>query len=85
MINKDIFREYDIRGIADQDLLDPVVEMLGRGFAQFIRPKGLSTVTIGYDARLSSPRLRDALARGLQGAGMKVIDLGLCPTPAQAS
>jgi len=82
MINTEIFREYDIRGIADRDLTSPVVEALGRGFAEYIRPKGVTTVTVGFDARLSSPRLRDAIAKGLIDAGMNVIDLGLCPTPA---
>ncbi len=80
--NPEIFREYDIRGIADRDLTDPVVEMLGRAFAEYLRPKGVSRATIGWDARLSSPRLRDAMARGLSGSGIEVVDLGLCPTPA---
>ena len=80
--NPDIFREYDIRGIADRDLTDPVIELLGRAFSEYLRPSGVTTVTIGYDARLSSPRLRDALTRGLIAAGLNVIDIGLCPTPA---
>lgn len=82
IFNPDIFREYDIRGIADRDLTDPVIEMLGKAFAQYLRPSGVTIVTIGYDARLSSPRLRDALARGLTASGVDVIDIGLCPTPA---
>lgn len=82
LFNKDIFREYDIRGIADRDLVDSVIELLGRAFAEYLKPTGVSTVTIGYDARLSSPRLRDALGRGLTASGLNVIDLGLCPTPA---
>lgn len=80
--NPDIFREYDIRGVADRDLTDPVIEMLGRAFARYLVPSGVDRVTIGYDARLSSPRLRDALARGLTASGVDVIDIGLCPTPA---
>ena len=80
--NPDIFREYDIRGIADRDLADPVVESLGRAFGRYLAPAGAQTVAVGYDARLSSPRLRDAVARGLISEGLDVIDLGLCPTPA---
>ena len=80
--NPEIFREYDIRGIADRDLTDPVIEMLGKAFAQYLRPIGINKVTIGYDARLSSPRLRDALGRGLTASGFDVVDIGLCPTPA---
>jgi phosphomannomutase/phosphoglucomutase len=80
--NPEIFREYDIRGIADRDLTDPVIESLGRAFAGHVRPRGASAVTIGYDARSSSPRLRDALARGIVASGLAVVDIGLCPTPA---
>jgi len=80
--NKEIFREYDIRGIADRDLVDPVIELLGKAFADYLRPSGVTTVTVGYDARLSSPRLRNALSRGLTASGLNVVDLGLCPTPA---
>jgi len=80
--NAEIFREYDIRGIADRDLVDPVIEMLGKAFADYLRPSPVTKVAIGYDARLSSPRLRDALSRGLTASGLDVIDIGLCPTPA---
>jgi phosphomannomutase/phosphoglucomutase len=80
--NPEIFREYDIRGIADRDLTDPVIESLGRAFARYLAPAGPAAVAVGYDARLSSPRLRDALARGINSAGLDVIDIGLCPTPA---
>ena len=80
--NPEIFREYDIRGIADRDLTDPVIELLGKAFAEYLRPAGINKVTIGYDARLSSPRLRDALTCGLTASGLDVVDIGLCPTPA---
>ena len=80
--NPEIFREYDIRGIADQDLTDPVVRSLGNAFAQYLRTSQARAVAIGFDARSSSPRLRDALAAGLTEAGIDVIDVGLCPTPA---
>ncbi len=81
-VNPEIFREYDVRGIADRDLVDPVIELLGRAFAAYVRTKGVSRATIGWDARLSSPRLRDAMAAGLSSGGVEAIDLGLCPTPA---
>jgi phosphomannomutase/phosphoglucomutase len=82
MINSDIFREYDIRGIAERDLTSPVIEELGRAFAAYIKPKGIKNVTVGYDARTSSPRLCDDIVRGLTMAGVDVMILGLCPTPA---
>jgi phosphomannomutase/phosphoglucomutase len=81
VMNPEIFREYDIRGIADRDLTPPVIELLGRAFAALIRLKGISSVTVGYDARESSPRLCNDLVRGLAAEGMKVTIIGLCPTP----
>ena len=82
MLNTEIFREYDIRGIADRDLTSPVIEDLGKAFAVYLKPKGISTVIVGYDARISSPRLCDDIVRGLTMAGVDVTILGLCPTPA---
>jgi phosphomannomutase/phosphoglucomutase len=81
-INPEIFREYDIRGIAERDLISPLVEALGRGFAALLKTKEITAVTIGYDARLSSLRLCDDIARGLAESGINVTILGLCPTPA---
>jgi phosphomannomutase / phosphoglucomutase len=82
MVNTEIFREYDIRGIADRDLTSPVNEDLGKAFAAYLKPKGIKTVIVGYDARVSSARLCDDIVRGLTMAGMNVTVLGLCPTPA---
>jgi phosphomannomutase/phosphoglucomutase len=81
IMNTEIFREYDIRGIAEHDLTSPVIEALGRAFAAYIKPKGINTVAVGYDARVSSPRLCDDIVRGLVSAGMNVTIIGLCPTP----
>ena len=75
-INEKIFREYDIRGIADQDLSDPVVTELGRALGTFITKKGGSTITLGRDCRLSSNRIRSALTEGLLKAGINVIEIG---------
>jgi phosphomannomutase/phosphoglucomutase len=82
MINKEIFREYDIRGIADRDLTSPVIEALGRAFAAYLRQKGISGATVGYDARLSSTRLCEDIVRGLTSGGVNATIIGLCPTPA---
>ncbi len=81
MINPEIFREYDIRGIAEQDLASPLIENLGRAFAAYLSTKGITTLTVGYDARTSSPRLCEAIVRGLSSSNMNVTVLGLCPTP----
>ena len=82
MINHEIFREYDIRGIADRDLTSPVIEGLGAAFAAYILGKGIASAAVGYDARVSSPRLCNDIVRGLSSAGVHVTVIGLCPTPA---
>ena len=80
-INQEIFREYDIRGVADRDLTDEVVELLGRAMGTYLKQAGCQHITLGRDCRLSSPRLRDALSGGLLGTGLRVTDIGVCPTP----
>ena len=82
MLKATIFREYDIRGIADAELSSSDVEQLGRGLGTYIRRhSGGKKVSVGRDCRLSSTRLRDALVKGLMGAGCEVADIGVVPTP----
>lgn len=82
MLKPTIFREYDIRGIADTELLSDGVEQLGRGLGTYIhRQTGGRRINVGRDCRLSSTRLRDALIKGLLSAGCDVTDLGVVPTP----
>ncbi|HUB09564.1 MAG TPA: phosphomannomutase/phosphoglucomutase [Myxococcales bacterium] len=79
-----IFREYDIRGLVDEDLTAEVVELIGRGLGTLVRranPGKKVAVAIGRDARESSVRFRDAMARGLNGAGCDAVDVGMIPTP----
>src|SRR6202046_4689031 len=82
MLKPTIFREYDIRGIADSELLSPDVEQLGRGLGTYLRRHGGgANINLGRDCRLSSPRLHDALIQGLLSAGCNVTDIGVVPTP----
>jgi phosphomannomutase/phosphoglucomutase len=79
-----IFREYDVRGLVDEDLSDDLVRALGSAFATFMRRAAGSevvTLALGWDVRPSSPRLRDALTEGMIAAGARVLDVGLVPTP----
>ncbi len=80
-VNPSIFREYDIRGIVDKDLTAEVVEALGKGLGTYFRRHRARRVAVGRDVRLSSPAYFEALARGLEGAGCDVVDLGVVPTP----
>jgi phosphomannomutase/phosphoglucomutase len=81
-VNSAIFREYDIRGIADTDLTDEVIRAVGRAFGERLRETGKSSVAVGRDVRLSSARIRSALVEGLLDQGMRVVDVGEVPTPA---
>jgi phosphomannomutase/phosphoglucomutase len=81
MLKPAIFREYDIRGAADAELLDADVETLGQAFGTYLQRHAGLKVNLGRDTRLSSPRLRDALMRGLKTSGCQVADLGVVPTP----
>lgn len=80
-MNPLIFREYDIRGIAETELVDPVVESIGKAYGTIILRKGGRRVCVGRDVRLSSERIRDAVIRGILSTGCDVIDVGQVPTP----
>lgn len=81
MINPEIFREYDIRGIADEDLQPESVYILGLAAGEYFREHNETKILIGRDNRLSSDRIRDNLVAGLTAAGCTVIDIGTVITP----
>src|SRR5579871_1344801 len=81
MLKPTIFREYDIRGVADTELLSADVVDLGRGLGTLLQRKSGRSVNLGRDCRLSSTRLRDALLEGLMDSGCEVTDIGVVPTP----
>src|SRR3972149_1334116 len=81
MINPHIFREYDIRGVVGKDLTPDSVRTLGKGFGTYAVGKGIRTVMLGRDCRLSSPEFRDAMAEGLSSTGLLVGDGGISPSP----
>ncbi|WDT76135.1 MAG: phosphomannomutase/phosphoglucomutase [Candidatus Manganitrophus sp.] len=76
-----IFREYDIRGVYGTVLTEKVAEEIGKAFGTLIRRSGGKKISLGYDIRLSSPSLREALLAGLLSTGIDVVDIGACPTP----
>jgi len=81
MLKPGIFREYDIRGIADEELLNPEVELLGRALGTYLIRHSGSSICLGRDCRLSGSRIHDALLRGLLASGAHVLDVGVVPTP----
>src|ERR1700730_12936282 len=82
MLKSTIFREYDIRGVAESELVSPDVEHLGRGLGSYlVRHSGSRKINVGRGCRLSSTRLRDSLVYGLRAVGCDVTDIGVVPTP----
>ncbi len=80
-VPRNVFREYDIRGVAERDLTSELAEALGRGFGTLIGRGGRPRVAVARDCRVSSPRLRDALVAGLVASGCDVVDVGVGPSP----
>ena len=77
----EIFRAYDIRGIAGKVLTAAVVREVGRALALLARERGAPVFAVGRDGRLSSPELCAALMDGLNAGRADVIDIGMVPTP----
>jgi len=80
-LNSTIFREYDIRGLAEEDLGDDVVNAIGRAYATVVRRAGGTRVALGWDCRTHSPRVQSAFRSGVTAAGVDVIEIGLVPSP----
>ena len=82
MVNKYIFREYDIRGKVLDDFPTEVVIQLGKGFGSFVKRNGFQEIALSGDIRLTTPQLMDEFKRGVLSTGIDVINLGILPTPA---
>lgn len=83
-MNPVIFREYDIRGVYDLDFDRAFALELGKAFAAYVRGRtGVKNprLTLGHDARLSSPEIAASLAEGFKQSGVHVIHLGLVTSP----
>ena len=76
-----VLREYDIRGIIGETLGEADAYAIGRGFATLLGRQGGRKIAVGYDGRISSPMLEEALVRGINDAGLDAVRIGLGPTP----
>ena len=81
VIDRSIFRAYDIRGVMGETLDAGVAELIGQAIGSVMHDQGLMDIVVGRDGRLSGPELTEALVTGLRKAGRNVIDIGLVPTP----
>ncbi len=80
-MNPEIFREYDIRGVAGKDMTAEEVLLIGKGVGTFLRKQGSSKLTVGRDCRLTSELYSQKVIAGLLSTGCDVVDIGICPTP----
>jgi phosphomannomutase/phosphoglucomutase len=80
-VNENIFREYDIRGIADEDLTDEFAYHLGRAFGSYLKRNNLTNISVGRDVRNSSPRLFENISKGIIETGCEIKNIGIVPTP----
>jgi len=78
----EVLREYDIRGLVGNNLNENTAYTIGRTFGFVVKSRSSSSnIVTGFDGRLTSPKLHQALCEGLKQAGTKVIDVGMGPTP----
>lgn len=80
-MNPAIFREYDIRGLAEEDFDKDFALMLGKVHGSAIAARGGTRVTVGRDCRTTSDAYAAAVIAGMTSAGLHVYDIGVCPTP----
>ena len=81
MINPEILREYDIRGIYEKSLtLNDIIE-IGEKLSKIIHSKKLNDIIIGHDGRNSSLKIKNSLIKTFLKFGIDVVDISLIPTP----
>ncbi|MFH0835493.1 MAG: phosphomannomutase/phosphoglucomutase [Candidatus Micrarchaeota archaeon] len=73
-----IFKQYDVRGVYPSELDEKQAERIGNEFGRMTRAK---EIALAGDARLSTPSLKKAFAKGATRAGCSIIDVGIVPTP----
>jgi phosphomannomutase len=71
------FKAYDIRGKVPEEIDSNLAYKIGCAYAHIIDP---GTVIVGYDVRLESPMLAEAVTNGLMDSGVNVINIGVCGT-----
>ena len=81
MINRSIFRMYDIRGRVDADLDEAAVRAIAGAFGRYVQEQDREKIIVGRDNRFSSPRFRELVVETLLLSGLDVVDIGEVITP----
>ena len=81
-LSRNIFREYDIRGVTTKDLTPDVARLVARAYASFLKAAGVTgEIAVGRDNRPSGTELHREFVAGLLESGLDVVDIGIVPTP----
>ena len=80
-MNPGIFREYDIRGIAGEDICEPDVIDIGKAYGSLLMGQGRKKISVGRDCRKTSDLFSQLFIQGIVSTGCDVVDIGICPTP----
>ena len=81
ILDAEIFRAYDIRGIVDKTLTLEAVRAIGQALGSVVLERAETSIVVGRDGRLSGNALRKALCEGILSTGCQVVDIGMVPTP----
>jgi phosphomannomutase/phosphoglucomutase len=81
IVPETIFRAYDIRGIAYEELSHDVVYAIGQAYATEVLLAGDTSVVVGWDARIHSQEFSVCLIEGIHSTGCNTIKIGVAPTP----
>ncbi|WP_299770298.1 phosphomannomutase/phosphoglucomutase [uncultured Pseudoteredinibacter sp.] len=81
LIPAEVFRAYDIRGLADPYLSPEFVDRLGKALGSEAIDQGEDTLIVARDCRTHSPAICEQLIAGITSTGCHVLDLGIVPTP----
>ncbi len=81
ILKKEIFREYDIRGIYESEMDDETAYFIGLAYGTKLQEYGKKVTVVAHDNRLSSPKLAEYMIRGITESGVDVLNLGLATTP----
>jgi phosphomannomutase / phosphoglucomutase len=80
-MNSAVFREYDIRGVAEKDFDKDFALLLGKVHGTMVADNGGTQVSVGRDCRATSDPYAEAVIAGMASAGLHVYDIGICPSP----
>lgn len=81
LVPEHIFREYDIRGLAETELTPQTVRWIGQAYGTYLVERGVKRISVGGDIRLSTERIKQNIVEGVLSTGIDVIDIGVVATP----